>query len=150
MFRPRNILVATDFSRDSAAALEEGAQLAARFHARLHVLHVADEVRQCAADYCLSREEMEAARLGIEKQAKRRLAAQAARLKKRLRVPVQSEVRFGDVYDEILSEERDKKIDLLVAARHARHGAASRLFGHLSERLAKGSSCDTLLVKAHT
>jgi len=80
----------------------------------------------------------------------RRLAAQAARLKKRLRVPVQSEVRFGDVYDEILSEERDKKIDLLVAARHARHGAASRLFGHLSERLAKGSSCDTLLVKAHT
>ncbi len=148
MFRPRNILVPTDFSKDSAVALEEGAQLAAHFHARLHLLHVAGEVTQCAADYCLTLDEMESARERIEAKARRRLTAEANRLKKRLRVPVQSEVRFGNVYEEILGEERDKKIDLLVAARHARHGLAGRFFGHLSEKLAKGSPCDTLLVKA--
>ncbi len=148
MFRPRNILVATDFTRDSVTALEEGAQLAARFHARLHLLHVAEEVKQCAADYCLTMEEMETARGRIEKAARRKLAAEAKRLRKRINVPIQEEVRFGDVYEEILSEEKDKKIDLLVASRHARHGVTSRFFGHLSERLAKGSSCDTLLVKS--
>ena len=148
MFRPKNILVATDFSKDSAAALEDGAQLAARFHARLHLLHVADEVRQCAADYCLTNEEMAAARGRIEKEARSRLAAEANRLKKRLRVPVRTEVRFGDACAEILNEEREKNIDLLVAARHARHGWGSRLFGHLSEKLARDSVCDTLLVRA--
>ena len=148
MFRPKNILVATDFSKDSAAALEEGAQLAARFHARLHLLHVAEELRQCAADYCMTYEEMEAARKRIDKGARGRLAEEANRIRKRLRVPIQTAVRFGDAREEILNEEREKNIDLLVAAREERHGLGGRLFGHLSEKLARDSVCDTLLVRA--
>ena len=40
----KNILVATDFSEPSESALTYGRELARRFNATLHVLHVTDSV----------------------------------------------------------------------------------------------------------
>ncbi len=40
----KNILVATDFSEPSGVALAYGRDLARNYNARLHVLHVVDDV----------------------------------------------------------------------------------------------------------
>ena len=40
----KNVLVATDFSEPSESALNYGRELAHRFNATLHLLHVADSV----------------------------------------------------------------------------------------------------------
>src|SRR4051794_21354512 len=44
MIRMTNVLVATDFSEPSEAALQYGRELARTFKATLHVVHVADKV----------------------------------------------------------------------------------------------------------
>ena len=44
MIRIKNVLVATDFSEPSEAALQYGRELARTFNAMLHVVHVADNV----------------------------------------------------------------------------------------------------------
>jgi nucleotide-binding universal stress UspA family protein len=44
MIRIKNVLVATDFSEPSEAALNYGRELARNFDATLHVLHVADSI----------------------------------------------------------------------------------------------------------
>ena len=44
MMTLKNILVATDFSEPSDAALAYGRELAARFNATLHVLHIAENI----------------------------------------------------------------------------------------------------------
>jgi nucleotide-binding universal stress UspA family protein len=45
MIRIKNVLVATDFSEPSAVALEYGRELARTYSAKLHVLHVAEDLR---------------------------------------------------------------------------------------------------------
>ena len=44
MIRIQNVLVATDFSETSEAALDYGREVARTFGSTLHVLHVADSV----------------------------------------------------------------------------------------------------------
>lgn len=44
MIRLKHVLVATDFSESSEAALRYGRELARTLGAKLHVLHVADDI----------------------------------------------------------------------------------------------------------
>ena len=44
MIRIQNVLVATDFSETSGAALDYGREIARTFGSTLHVLHVADNI----------------------------------------------------------------------------------------------------------
>jgi nucleotide-binding universal stress UspA family protein len=51
MIRIKNVLVATDFSEPSTAALDYGRELARTYEATLHVLHVTEDLRwRFAAD----------------------------------------------------------------------------------------------------
>ncbi|HQL83585.1 MAG TPA: universal stress protein, partial [Spirochaetota bacterium] len=58
MFNPKKILVTTDFSNASDSALKEAADIARKFGSQVHLLHVIEEIRQCAVDYCLSEPEI--------------------------------------------------------------------------------------------
>ena len=53
MFAPKNILVPTDFSEYSDKALKKAVDIALQHKSKIYVLHVVDEVMQCAVDYCL-------------------------------------------------------------------------------------------------
>src|SRR5262245_41322904 len=45
MIHIKNVLVATDFSEPSAVALDYGRELARTYEAKLHVLHVVEDLR---------------------------------------------------------------------------------------------------------
>src|SRR5262245_64849297 len=45
MIRIRNVLVATDFSEPSMVALDYGRELARTYDAKLHILHVVEDLR---------------------------------------------------------------------------------------------------------
>jgi nucleotide-binding universal stress UspA family protein len=53
MFAPKNILVPTDFSSSSDKALKRAVDIALQHKSKIYVLHVIDEIMQCAVDYCL-------------------------------------------------------------------------------------------------
>ncbi len=145
----KNILVATDFSKESDVAVEEAAWLAKKFHSTLYMLDVVDRLEECTADYCLPYEVVKGEQEKLIKDAKKRMMKKVAEMETRFQIKAVADIRCGDAYDEIMKEETDKNIDLVVIAPHEGRTIGGRLFSHLSDKIAKNSHCDTLLVRPH-
>ncbi len=143
----KNILVATDFSTDSRTALDEAVALAEKFKATVYVLHAVNAIKECAVDYCLSEEQVAGGKNRLLGEAKKMLDNEIRRYSGRTGATLIPDLRYGQTYDEILNEESRKDIDLLVIAPHAKKTFWPRISAHLSEKLARNSTCDTLLVR---
>jgi nucleotide-binding universal stress UspA family protein len=124
MARPQ-ILVATDFSGASGAALRVAIDYARRLHAGLHVLHV------------VTSEEHEVARL---------LAAAAAEAP--AEVPVTVASTGGDPADEIVRYAGRHPIELIVVGTHGRTGVSRLLLGSVAERVVRTAARPVLTVPA--
>jgi len=145
----KNILVTTDFSTDSDTAVEEAAWLAKKFHSKLYMIDVVDRIEECTGDYCMPYEIVQGEREKLFKDARKRMAKKVAEMESKFQIKAVADIRYGDAYDEIMKEELERHIDLIVLAPHERKTIGGKLFSHLSDKLAKNSPCDTLLVKQH-
>ena len=145
----KNILVTTDFSADSDIAVEEAAWLAKKFHSKLYMLDVVDRIAEGTGDYVLPYEVIQGEKEKLMKEARKRMAKKVAEMESKFQIKAVADIRYGDAYEEILKEEEEKHIDLIVIAPHERKTIGGKLFSHLSDKLAKNSPCDTLLVKQH-
>jgi len=146
----KNILVTTDFSKDYDIALEEAALLAEKFHASLYILDVVERIYDSSADYVIPYEIVTDQRERLIKNAHEKMLKKAAEMAGRYRIKAFVDVRYGDRYDEIIKEEDEKKIDLVVIAPHKRKAFTGKLFSHLSDKIAKNSCCDTLVIRQHS
>jgi len=145
----KNILVTTDFSKESEFALEEAALLAKKFHSNLIMLNTVDRIQEYGADYAIPVEVVMGMKERMMKDARKQLNKIVVQVEKKFQIKAMADVRYGDIYDEILKEEDERQIDLVVIAPHERKSWGGRLFSHLSEKLSKNSHCDTLLVRQH-
>ena len=144
MIRLTTILVPSDFSECSDAALRYGLELARRFDARLHLLHVVqDPLTQPWAAEGFSAPPFEM----IEKwqqDAKARLAA-AIPLADIGRVTVSATVAWP--YAEILRYAAENDVDLIVMGTHGRSGVSHMLLGSIAERVVRHAPCPVLTVR---
>jgi nucleotide-binding universal stress UspA family protein len=144
MITLKTILVPSDFSECSDAALRYGLELARRFDARLHVLHVVqDPLTQPWAAEGFSAPLFEM----VEKwqqDAKARLAA-AIPLADIGRVTVSATVAWP--YAEILRYAVDNGVDLIVMGTHGRSGVSHVLLGSIAERVVRRAPCPVLTVR---
>jgi len=143
----KNILVTTDFSNASDYAVEEAALMAKKFHSTLYLLDVVDRIVECAGDYCIPYEIVMGEKEKLMKDARKKVMKKVAEMESKFQIKAVADVRYGDAYDEIMKEELEKNIDLVIIAPHERKKLGGRLFSHLSDKIAKNSHCDTLLVK---
>jgi universal stress protein A len=147
MKAPQKILVPTDFSPYAEKALQEGLFLAKQFNAQLNVLHVVQDIQQCAADYCLDAKFVEEYRnRGIEA-SKQMLKSALDKYPESKAVQTTLNVRVGRPDEEILLEAKEKSIDLIVIATHGRTGLLGFLVGSVADRVSHGAKCEVLLVK---
>jgi nucleotide-binding universal stress UspA family protein len=144
----QRILIPTDFSSYADKAFDEGLMLAKQFKAEVYLLHVVDDIRQCAVDYCLTQEFVDAYRKDSMKASKEKLEASIKQNKEAAGVKVSANVRIGAPYEEILKEEREKNIDLIVMASHGKTGFIHHLMGSVAERVSRGAKGQVMLVKA--
>ncbi len=145
----KNILVATDLSENSEPAMEEGALLAKKFKANLYMMHVVDKIEEFATDYYLPEDMLIAEKNKLMKEARRKLAKKIAEMKEKYNITPIPDLRYGYVFDEIINDEKEKNIDLVVLAPRERKNIRDRFYTHLSDRIARNSVCDTLLIKQH-
>jgi nucleotide-binding universal stress UspA family protein len=119
----RQILVATDFSDISEAAVRVAHAYAKAFGARLHVFHVTwpDELGVTALFAGL------VAELGTV-------------------VPIVVASQRGDAADEIVRYARDHGIQLIVLGTHGRTGVSRVLLGSVAERVIRTAPCPVLTV----
>ncbi len=148
MFAPKNILVPTDFSEYSDAALKKAIDIAEQYKAKIYLLHVIDEqIRQCAVDYCIGAEVVERLEAESIKAANDKLQKEAAAIGKAKKLKIVFDVKNGNPAEVILKEQQEKKIDLVVIASHGKTGLMKQLMGSVADKVVKGAKCPVIVVK---
>src|SRR5262245_15107785 len=136
------ILVPTDFSEPSAAALRYGTAFADTFHASLHLLHVVEE----PVVFGWETYDPAAVRASREQSA-RQLLRQLLPDAERERFGTHCEVRVGSPFVQIVRYAREQDIDLIVMGTHGRGPIAHMLLGSVAEKVVRKASCPVLTVR---
>ena len=141
----RHILVPTDFSDRSEAALSYALQLAKQAHGQLTLLNVLPE--PSALDYTLGGfPETEQVRA---KEEASRLLDEAVAQAKRTFLKIDSNLRTGiDLRNEILNTAKEISADLLVLTTHKFGGWKNLLFGSDAEKILEHAQCPILILHA--
>jgi len=148
MFAPKNILVPTDFSRYSDAALKKAVDMAGRHDAKIYLLHVIDKgIQNCAIDYCLDYAIIEALKKDSMREARAKLKKEADEITKNKKVKITFDIKRGFPAEVILSEQKAKKIDLVVIASHGKTGIMKQMIGSVADKVVKGATCPVMVVK---
>jgi nucleotide-binding universal stress UspA family protein len=139
----RRILMPTDFSLPSYAALNCARRLATGFAASLHLLHVLEEVPSARAigSELFINEAPETRSLRL-KDARDRLKRQI--FDARVTLGATTEVIFGSPARVIADYAADNAFDLIVMGTHGRTGMAHFLVGSVAERVVRTASCPVL------
>ena len=144
MITLKNILVPSDFSECSDQAVRYGLELARKFDATIHLLHVVQD----SATQPWVAEGFAMPLLDVveqwQKQAEGRLAA-AVPPADRARSRVASTI--GSSYPEILRYAEEQGIDLIVMGTHGRGAVGHLLLGSIAEKVVRRSPCPVLTVR---
>ncbi len=135
------ILLPTDFSDTAGLALDYARELAARFGADVHLLHVVPDLK---AQYWTVEVESVISDLVETRKAdaERDLGALSLDGVETVRT-----VRVGDPFVEIVRYVADNAIDLVVMGTHGRGPVEHLLLGSVAEKVVRKASCPVLTVK---
>lgn len=139
------MLVATDFSPSSDRAVEEGFDLASRFGAQVHLVHVvAGPLHEMWAGYVPADDFV-----GVVKthkaEARRKLEAIAAKHTAQ-ECPATIVTPYGLPVDELVDYARVHDIDLIICGTHSRRGLDRLVMGSIAEKLVQLAPCPVLTV----
>jgi nucleotide-binding universal stress UspA family protein len=144
MIQLKNVLVATDFSEPSVAALSYGREFARTFGATLHVLHVADSVYSEYGEFYS----------GIVPELQHDLEEGARRQLDALLTDEDRTVLHADAVvfsaaskaAAIVDYANHLAADLVVMGTHGRGAISHLLMGSVAERVVRIASCPVLTV----
>ena len=144
MIALKTVLVPTDFSECSDAAVRYGRALAEAFGASLHLLHVVqDPYKQAWAAEGFAAPVTDIV-LEWETQARKRLEETAAGC-----APLQTTIaiRVGSPFYDIATYASENSVDLIVIGTHGRGPLGHMLLGSVAERIVRRAPCPVLTVR---
>ena len=142
----KNILVATDFSEPSGVALNYGRDLARSYNARLHVLHVVEDVLMRYSPeigYGLPGVQKD-----LEAMAERDLRALISDDDRRTLTVIPTVAAGVNIAEAIISYAKSNAIDLIITGTHGRGAVTHFLMGSVAERVVRIAPCPVLTVRA--
>jgi nucleotide-binding universal stress UspA family protein len=140
------ILVPTDFSPPSEAALAYARALAESFGATIHVLHVIENPFLSMGPTELFVPAPQSFAEELDGEALRRLDALFPG-DDRARFGARTVLRHGRPYVEIDDYAREHQIDLIVMGTHGRTALAHLLLGSVTEKVIRTAPCPVLTVR---
>jgi nucleotide-binding universal stress UspA family protein len=139
----KRIIVPHDFSDTAQRALDYALELAEKLGASIRVVHAYEypvfsfpEAPVLTAD--LIRQIQDGARVALEGVVSRA---------KRPGVAVDSTLRQGPAWSEILAAAKDAEADLIVIGTHGRRGLSRALLGSVAEKIVRTAPCPVLTVR---
>ena len=146
MIRLAKLLVPTDFSEDSEQAARYAVELAKRFQAEIHCVHVVDIPADLlsTSDYYMTGPSGQFVDQ-IREESKKNLEAFTEKNLEGMQV--RTAFLEGSPFVEIIRYARDQEIDLVVIATHGRTGLKHVLFGSVAEKVVRKAPCPVLVVK---
>lgn len=139
----QHILVPTDFSPSSSAAVELAITLAVQFNAELTLLHTWEVPVYPYVELVMSSPELTNT---VEKAATECLATKLKEIQVRL-PRAKSKLKMGEPWQEIIDAIKESKADLLVMGTHGRRGLEHAIMGSVAEKLVRLSPVPVLTVR---
>lgn len=134
-----SILVPTDFSATSDAALHYATQMALTFNARLYLLHVPGKTGEhFEASFPIGQ---------FESTVNERLSSLLTN-EELARVRPEYVTRIGSPAEEIVRYAGICEADLIIMGTHGRSGIAHALMGSVAEQVVRVAPCPVLLVRS--
>ncbi len=140
----KSILVPTDFSDLSLAAMEYAKSFSIIFNTRIYLIHVVNDVSPVSVPM-------------VDVNSETALKDAAEKANKELnefmvkKFPHDNNIAFvvrrGEVYKEIIKYAEEEQIDLIVMTTHGRTGLSRVLMGSIAEKVVRHSSVPVLTVK---
>ncbi|MBT4863841.1 MAG: universal stress protein [Planctomycetaceae bacterium] len=139
----KNILLPTDFSETSLTATRYAIELAKRFSATLHLLHVIEDpgVYIAAFDSFPLPSPVEFETYAEERLENWVLPDDAAGL------DIQRRWVHGVPFTQIIRDSRENDIDLIVLGTHGRSVISQLLLGSVAEKVVRKAPCSVLTVR---
>jgi nucleotide-binding universal stress UspA family protein len=143
-FRIGKILVPVDFSEPSQKALHYARPFAEQFGAGLTLVHVVEPIT-----YPMEFGYIPIETPDLEKQRLTELGAKLAQLGEDLgaSVPVESFIRVGRAWKEIVETAKTQGTDLIIVATHGYTGLQHALLGSVAEKIVRHAPCPVLVVR---
>ena len=146
MWRLKDILVPTDFGDASDAALDYARDLARSYSARLHVLHVADDVvARFAGEGSMTF--LPSALAEVDRAERVRTEAVLTDEDRALLHARATMLTSLPVAETIVDFAKNHAIDLIVMGTHGRRAVAHLLLGSVAERVVRMAPCPVLTVR---
>lgn len=151
MISLKSILLPTDFSDPSRAAVPYACALAEAFHAELHILHVIHDLASEVPDFGMG-----LAFPGyLEHLPERRRKLEVESIRQMAGVlpagwdngPVTKAVRMGPTFQRIIDYAKEHQTDLIVMGTHGRGMLKHTLLGNVAERVVRKAPCPVLTVR---
>ena len=147
MIKLKNILFPSDFSEHSLAARNHALDLARKYDAKLHFLHVADDSSQywmSAGDnvvpVVISEQE-------LMETSSQQMNAFIDKYFADDRDVLTTNIVIGRPFLEIIRYAKDNNIDMIVMSTHGHGALASMLLGSVTEKVIRKSPCPVLTVR---
>jgi nucleotide-binding universal stress UspA family protein len=143
----KNILVPTDFSDNNRSAVQYGCDLARRFHAELHLLHIVAPSGGLVPLPDLPDD------VALDLQTSSPVARAELRLQQlpdrgqQQGLTVHRHTELGTPSVEIIRYAREREIDLIVIGTHGYTGWEHLLLGSVAERVVQRAPCPVLTVR---
>jgi nucleotide-binding universal stress UspA family protein len=144
----RNILVATDGSKYSVAAVAVAIDMAKRNGSALTIISAvpSELLTPTDIDFTMNQQQLIAEQEMREAEKNARSAKEAAQKEG---VTVKAFVMSGRPYEAIIQTAQETKADIIVLGSHGRTGVERFLMGSVAERVIMLASCPVLVAKTH-
>lgn len=146
MITIKNILVGTDFSEASEAALDYGRNFARTFGSTLHVLHVVDDVARRVVDLATAMPNVGELQAELEADGRARAQALVTEDDRRTLDVKIATVTAGSPAGAILTYSKEHFVDLIIIGTHGRTGMARLFLGSVAQQVVRIASCPVLTV----
>ena len=141
-----NILLPTDFSACADHALTHAVEAADRFGARLHLLHVVNELDPDWYGITDAQDRAVKLREQIQAEAEERLQKLAPEKDHDFDTTVSLQLSF-DVADSIHEYVEERNIDLVVMGTHGRKGLDRLMLGNVANKIVRHAPCPVMTVR---
>ena len=151
MFKPKKIIVPTDFSEHedqcSIGAVKQAVELARQFNAELEILHVITKEVERMPLFFLDDDKLEELQEKMADHAFHELETIRDKYASDPELKVKLKIREGIAYAEILNEQTEWGADLIVIGSHGHSRLQEFFYGSTTEKVARRAHCSVLVAR---
>lgn len=140
----KKILCPVDFSEFTDEILEYALDIAKKYNAELHLIHIIPNLNYFTPyESFFTPENL----VVVEKNMETEVNKDFDDLMKKINVPAKKIIKNGTAFVEIIDYVRKESIDLIIMGTHGRTGLEHILIGSVAERVVRKAPCPVLTVR---